>query len=106
MIAGANPECGELPDGRPWIIYNTFDDHVYDLERCRKDMMLTISKDGITFDRTWLVLRVDREPDGGIYKMGGPQYFKSLMMGGNLWVFYSITKEKIGLTKIPLEVLE
>ncbi len=106
MIAGANPECGELPDGRPWIVYNTFDDHVDDLARCRKDVMITISDDGITFDKTWLLHRVDRETDGGIYKMGGPQYFKSLLLGSNLWVFYSITKVQIGVTKIPLDVLD
>ncbi len=105
MLAGANPECGELPDGRVFVFYNTFDDHINGLDRARKDMMLTISEDGRTFDKSWLVHRVDREPDGGVYKFGGPQYFKWILLGGNLWVFYSITKMQIGVTKIPVEAL-
>jgi hypothetical protein len=106
MVGCANPECGEFAYGRVWVIYNAFDDHINDLKRCRKDMLMSVSDDGITFEKTWLVHRVDNEGDGGVYKMGGPQYFKSLMTEKVLWVFYSITKQQIGVTKFPLEIFD
>ena len=69
-------------------------------------MFITISKDGITFDRTWLLLHIDRKPTlDGVYKFGGPQYFKPAIVERNMWILYSITKEKIGLTRIPLGAL-
>ena len=104
LYAGANPAAGEMPDGRPWIICNSYDDYYRAADRSRKDMYITLSDDGVVFDRTWLILHVDGDPDGGVYKFGGPQYFKPLILGSNLWVFYSITKMKIGLTKMPLAV--
>lgn len=93
LYGHAMPAAGELPDGRPWILCNTAN---------RYDMYLTLSRDGITFDRSWLVLHIRRAPDGGLFKAGGPQYFQTAMAGGNIWVAYSITKEQIGVTKIPI----
>jgi hypothetical protein len=34
-----------------------------------------------------------------MFKFGGPQYYKALTVGKNVWVVYSITKEKVGVTK-------
>lgn len=106
LYGGAQPIAGELPDGRPWIICNSYDDYFGAAERSRKDMFITISDDGRTFDRSWLLLHIDRESDGGVYKFGGPQYFKHVLIGENLWVVYSITKEQIGLTKIPVRLFD
>jgi len=69
-------------------------------------MFITVSDDGITFDKTWLLLHIDRKSDGGVYKFGGPQYFRTVIVGEHLWIVYSITKEKIGLTKVPVEALK
>jgi hypothetical protein len=104
LYGGAQMIAGELPDGRPWIICNSYDDYFGAADRSRKDMFLTLSEDGRTFDRTWLLLHINRESDGGVYKFGGPQYFKHIVVGDNIWVVYSVTKEKVGLTKIPIQL--
>jgi len=95
--ASAMPVAGELPDGRPWIVCNN---------QSRFDMYLTLSEDGRTFDQTWLLLHNTRgNTDGGMHKGGGPQYFQSVTVGGNIWVVYSIAKEQVGVTRIPLAML-
>ena len=72
----------------------------------RKDMFITVSQDGYCFDKTWLLFHSDRtKSDDGLFKSGGPQYFRSLVIGDNIWVVYSITKELIGLTKVPVASL-
>jgi hypothetical protein len=70
-------------------------------------MYLTLSEDGVTFDRTWLLLHVDRVAEEGVCKgsRGGPQYFQAVTVGPNIWVVYSIAKEQVGVTKIPLRLL-
>jgi len=106
LYGGAMPVAGELPSGRVWVICNSFDDYYNAADRSRKVMFVTLSDDGITFDRTYGLLHVDRQPDGGMYKFGGPQYYKALTVGKNVWVVYSITKEKVGVTKLPVDALE
>lgn len=98
LFGQAMPVAGELPDGRVWIICNNGP---------RTDMYVTLSDDGVTFDKTWLLLHVDRETDGGVCKgsHGGPQYFQAVTAGPNIWVVYSIGKEQVGATKIPLRRL-
>jgi len=102
LIGGANIAAGTLPDGRNFIIGNNYDDYYHAPDKSRKDMYIVLSRDGVNFDRTYLILHLDRKGDGGVYKYGGPQYYKPLIHKNNMWVFYSITKMKIGLTKIPL----
>ncbi len=93
LFGSAMPTAGELPDGRPWIVCNN---------QSRQDMYLTLSKDGRVFDQTWLLLHSDRSrSDDGMFKGGGPQYFQSVTVGPNIWIVYSITKELIGVTRIP-----
>ena len=36
---------------------------------------------------------------------GGPQYFQAVTVGDNIWVAYSIAKEQVGVTRIPLASL-
>jgi len=97
LFGHAMPVAGELPDGRPWIVCNN---------QSRFDMYLTLSEDGRTFDQTWLLLHNTRgNTDGGMHKGGGPQYFQAVTVGGNLWVVYSIGKEQVGVTRIPLAAL-
>lgn len=92
----AMPVAGELDDGRVWVIGNSSG---------RRDMFLTLSSDGITFDRTWLVLHSDYQGDGGVCKGGGPQYFQAVIIRDNIWVVYSIGKEQVGVTRLPLASL-
>lgn len=98
LFGQAMPVAGELPDGRPWIICNNGP---------RTDMYLTLSNDGVTFDKTWLLLHVDRKAVEGVCKgsRGGPQYFQAATIGSNIWVVYSIAKEQIGATRIPIAAL-
>ena len=98
LFGQAMPVAGELPDGRPWIICNNAP---------RTNMYLTLSDDGITFDKTWLLLHIDLKTDGGVCKgaRGGPQYFQSVTVGPSIWVVYSIAKEQVGVTKIPIRLL-
>ena len=68
---------------------------------------LALSEDGVTFDRTWLVLHINEPWVEGFAKSarGGPQYPHVLTIGDALWVFYSIGKEQIGATRIPFSSL-
>lgn len=92
------PAAGELPDGRVWVLGNS---------RGRYDFFLTLSADGITFDRTWLVLHINEPWVEGFAKppRSGPQYPHVLTIGDALWIFYSIGKERIGATRIPFSSL-
>lgn len=97
LFGHAMPVAGELPDGRPWIICNN---------RTRRDMYLALSNDGRTFDRTWLLMHNPRTvSDDGMHKGGGPQYFQAVTVNGNIWVVYSITKEQVGVCRIPISAL-
>lgn len=88
--------AGELPDKRVWIIGSNPE---------RTDMYLTLSQDGIVFDKTWSILTAHPEIYPGLFKMGGPQYFKAVVVADNIWVVYSLGKEQIGVTKIPISSL-
>ncbi len=90
--------AGSLPDGRCYIIGNSDD---------RSEMFLTVSADGITFDKTWLLLHKSIEVVPGLGKpeRGGPQYFKSIVKENVLWICYSIGKEQIGLTRVAIDDL-
>jgi hypothetical protein len=96
LYGGAMPVAGELPNGQPWIICNN---------PSREDMYITLSKDGIVFGKTWLLMHDDKKTDGGLFKGPGPQYFTAVTVGENIWVAYSIAKERIGVTKIPIKQL-
>ncbi|MCA1810364.1 MAG: hypothetical protein LC725_13115, partial [Lentisphaerae bacterium] len=102
LFGGVKPAAGELPDGGNYIVYNSPN---------RQNMVLTISRDGRTFDVTRLLMhRSLHDYTPGIMKAeggpgSGPQYYKALVLGASLWVIYSISKEHIGATRVPLETL-
>ena len=61
---------------------------------------------GRTFDQTWLLMHNPRgASDDGLHKGGGPQYFQAVTVNGNIWVVYSIAKEQVGVTKVPIASL-
>lgn len=92
------PAAGRLPDGRSWVIGNS---------RGRFGFFLTLSDDGVTFDRSWFLLHVDKTwiPGFAKPKRSGPQYPQAVVIGEAIWVFYSIGKEQIGVTRIPFASL-
>jgi len=99
LFGDVDADAGELPDGRVWLIGN-------DLPRVH--LYLTLSNDGIHFDRTWL-LRHDRIPLkpglGKTTQPNGPQYPHVLQLEDRLIVAYSIGKQRIGVSVVPLESL-
>lgn len=93
LYGSASPSTGILPDGRIYLLCNS---------QGRRDMFMLLSRDGTVFDKTWNIVHVDRMSDGGIYKGGGPQYYHATIIGPNMWIFYSITKIQMGVSKVPL----
>jgi len=42
---------------------------------------------------------------GGIWAATSSQHFQAGTVGGNIWVVYSIAKEQVGVSRIPLSLL-
>ena len=93
----AMPAAGELPNGWVWILGNM---------RSRQDFYITVSRNGWSFRRTRHLLTIEgqAEPDS-IGKKGGPQYPHAVTVGNNIWIAYSITKMKEGVTRVPIDKL-
>ncbi len=93
----AMPAAGEFHNGWVWILGNM---------RSRQDFYLSVSMNGIDFKRTrhLLTLTGTPEPDS-IGKKGGPQYPHTVIVGNNIWIAYSITKMKEGVTRVPIDKL-
>ena len=74
--------------------------------RSRQDFYITVSRNGWLFRRTRHLLTIEgqAEPDS-IGKKGGPQYPHAVTVGNNIWIAYSITKMKEGVTRVPIDKL-
>ncbi len=96
LFGTAMPVAGELSDGTVWIAGSDGD---------RYNTFLTWSKDGVRFDRTALVKYAKFNATPGICKpaTGGAQYFQSVPGENAVLLLYSIAKEEIAMTRIPLE---
>jgi len=98
MFGGVMPVAGELPSGAVWLIGSNLN---------RTEAFITLAKDGIHFNKTWSLLSLNLKATLGICKgSGGAQYFRQITIGPNIWVVYSIAKEQVGITKIPVALLE
>lgn len=98
LFGAVMPVAGELPGGAVWLIGSNLK---------RTEAFITLAKDGVHFDKTWSLLSSNRKATPGICKGdGGAQYFQAVTVGPNIWVVYSIAKEQVGLTKIPVALLE
>lgn len=103
LYGAVNPAAGELPDGKVFLVGNSPN---------RRTMFLTVSKDGKVFDKTWFLMHQQlKDYTPGIMKSqggpgSGPQYFVTAVIGESLWIIYSICKEHIGATRVPLAALE
>ncbi|MCC6682267.1 MAG: hypothetical protein IT445_15300 [Phycisphaeraceae bacterium] len=100
LFGDVQPEAGSLPDGRVWLIGN---------EKTRRNLYLTLSDDGIHFDRSWLLVDAAVQPLEGLGKgrnPEGPQYQAAIRLSDRLLVIYSIAKQQVGLTQIPLSALD
>jgi predicted neuraminidase len=93
--------AGNLPDGTAFLIGNPA------TSKDRSVLALATAKDGSTFDHAWLI---GRDPAPGRYegkaKTPGFSYPKAIVHGEYLYVVYSINKEDIVVTRIPLAGVE
>lgn len=92
--------AGNLPDGTAFLIGNPTG------SKDRSILAIATAKDGRTFDRAWLI---GSNPAPGRYegkaKTPGFSYPKAFVFGGYLYVAYSVNKEDIAVTRLPLERL-
>ncbi len=84
---------------------------VYNPSEFRWPLALSVSDDGLVYDRLLLVNgTISGMRYGGAYKSYGPQYVRGIEEGngqpkdGNMWVTYSMNKEDIWVSKIPVPV--
>ena len=84
---------------------------VYNPSEFRWPLAVSVSKDGLNYDNMLLVNgEITSMRYGGNYKSYGPQYVRGIEEGqgdpkdGNLWVTYSMNKEDIWVSKIPVPV--
>jgi hypothetical protein len=98
--ASARSAAGNLPDGTAYVINNPG-------SRGRRDpLVISLARDGLTFDRHAVVRHKASPPrHQGRWKSSGFQYPHATIMGDDLFVIYSIGKEDMAVTRIPLESL-
>lgn len=84
---------------------------VYNPSEFRWPLALSTSKDGLDYTNLLLVNgEIPPMRYGGAYKSYGPQYTRGIIEGngtppgGNLWVTYSMNKEDIWISEIPVPI--
>lgn len=100
--ARAKQSAGNLPDGTAYLV------NAPSADKLRVPLAVTLSKDGVTFDRAFLLRGAgDLQPlrFAGRYKRPGYHYPKSVVWGGYLYVGYAANKEDVQLTRVPLASL-
>lgn len=99
----AKQSAGNLPDGTVYIVNNPSGSKV------REPLAITLSRDGETFDRAYLLRAGGNHIKGpryeGLYKRKGFSYPKSFLWKEHLYVVYGENKEDIVATRIPIASL-
>jgi predicted neuraminidase len=101
--ARAKQSAGNLPDGTAYLV------NAPNTDRPRIPLAVTLSADGRTFDRSYLLrgqgylqpLRFE-----GQYKRPGYHYPKSIVWNGFLYVAYAANKEDVQVTRVPLTSID
>lgn len=85
---------------------------VYNPSEFRWPLAISVSEDGLNYKNLLLVNgEITQMRYGGNYKSYGPQYVRGIIEGngkppgGDLWVTYSMNKEDIWVSKIPVPVI-
>jgi hypothetical protein len=109
--AGSKIIAGTLPEGRVYIIGNFVSEPFNEVKvphYPRDPLVIVTSADGVRFD--YAAAFVTGSPDkarlGGRGKGRGFQYPHAIVVGDDLWVIYSITKEDIAITRVPVETIK
>ncbi|MEO7309966.1 MAG: six-hairpin glycosidase [Chitinophagaceae bacterium] len=86
---------------------------VYNPSEFRWPLAISVSNDGLKYNNLLLVNgEISSLRYGGAYKSYGPQYVRGIQEmdgtppGGNIWVTYSMNKEDIWISEIPVPVKE
>lgn len=98
----ARTSAGNLPDGTVYLINNS------KFKRLDRSLLtIALSRDGRVFDRAF-VLRGEptKKRYPGQHKLDGWQYPHATVWKGALWVAYSVNKEDLTITRIPLRRLK
>ncbi len=84
---------------------------VYNPSEFRWPLALSVSKDGLNYTNMLLVNgEITSMRYGGAYKSYGPQYVRGIQemdgkpIDGNMWVTYSMNKEDMWVSRIPVPV--
>ena len=84
---------------------------VYNPSEFRWPLAISVSDDGLKYKNLLLVNgEITSMRYGGAYKSYGPQYVRGIQemdgkpTGGNMWVSYSMNKEDMWVSKIPIPV--
>lgn len=85
---------------------------VYNPSQFRWPLALSTSKDGLNYDDLYLINgEISTMRYGGQHKSYGPQYVRGILEGNgtppdkNMWVTYSMNKEDIWVSKVPVPIL-
>lgn len=105
--ATARSFAGNLPDGTAFLINNPSQTpSSYPTVGRRIPLTISLSNDGVTFNRAFVIRGETTDMRyKGKSKLAGWQYPAALAWKGVLYVIYSINKEDVGLTRIPLDAL-
>lgn len=86
---------------------------VYNPSEFRWPLAVSVSSDGLNYKNLLLVNgEITPMRYGGAYKSYGPQYVRGIQEmdgkppGGNMWVTYSMNKEDMWVSKIPVPILD
>ncbi|MBE0679811.1 MAG: exo-alpha-sialidase [Bacteroidales bacterium] len=102
--ACAKSNAGKLPDGQVYVINNVLPLSTKDGGRSL--LGISMSADGLNFDRVAVIRFIaPKMRYSGRAKSIGFQYPHSVVEGDSLWVIYSVNKEDIQVTRIPLSEL-
>ncbi len=89
---------GTLPDGRIYLVGNQ--------SVGRDPLTISLSRDGVTFDRAAAIRHgAPKVRHRGRAKGPGFQYPSAVVVGDALWVIYSIGKEDVAVSRVPLAAL-
>ncbi|PTX91529.1 hypothetical protein DB354_16745 [Opitutus sp. ER46] len=108
--APSRAQALRLPDGRVVLVGNQIATRFDQAQHLRRDpLTLALSPDGETFDRVF-ALRAGapgKHRWAGITGRGiGFSYPSALVHDGALFILYSVNKEEIALSRVPLAALE
>lgn len=102
--ACAVSNSGKLPDGQVYVINNVLP--LSTKHGGRQFLAISFSRDGLNFDRAAVIrFNAPTQRYKGHARSKGYAYPHSVIEGDNLWVIYSVNKEDIQLTRIPLDEL-